>query len=151
MIKSVAGASGGMRQLDDQAYRTLADFRYLLRRFLAFSENAARGAGLTPRQHQALLAIKGFAGDAAPTIGDLAARLSIRPHSAVELAGRLAEAGLVTRIADPHDRRRVLLRLTETAEARLAALSLAHIDELAAIRPALLEILRLVGAPSAPD
>lgn len=133
------------RLLEAADYRTLSDFRYLLRCFLAFSQEAARQAGLTSRQHQALLAIKGFAGSERPTIGNLAARLCIQHHSAVELADRLVEAGLVLRSQDPHDRRRVLLGLTEAAEERLASLSATHLDELHALRPALLEILERVG------
>ena len=91
-------------------YRVLAEFRAQLRQFLLFSENAARKAGLQPRHHQALLAIKGFA-DA--TVGDLAARLGIRPHSAAELVNRLVAARLVRRVTDTMDRRRVHLRQFE--------------------------------------
>lgn len=122
-------------------YQALAEFRYQIRRFLEFSEEAARKVGLTPRQHQALLAIKGFPSGAAMAVGDLAARLGIRHHSAVELADRLAEAGLVARGADAVDHRRVLLSLTERAESRLAELSLAHLDELARIEPVLKKAL----------
>ena len=132
--------SRAKRVPDRAAYRTLADFRYLIRRFLEFSEAAAQQAGLTARQHQALLAIKGFPGDS-PSIGDLSDRLCIRHHSAVELVDRLVEAGLLERSHDPQDRRRVLLRLTQSAEQRLALLASAHLDELHRLRPALLEIL----------
>ena len=125
---------------DPALYATLADFRYLLRRFLAFSEVAAKEAGLTSRQHQALLAIKGMP-EGRPNVGDLAERLGIRHHSAVELIDRLAEAGLVLREHDPEDRRKMLLVLTEHAEARLATLSVAHLDELRRLRPALTQIL----------
>lgn len=128
-------------RLDEGAYRTLADFRYLVRRFLEFSQRAARQAALTPRQHQALLAIKGFAGDRPPTIGDLAERLCIRHHSAVELVDRLAAAGLVQRQHDPQDRRRVFLGLTATADQQLAGLAAVHLEELHRLRPALREIL----------
>jgi DNA-binding MarR family transcriptional regulator len=89
------------RRPDQQDYRRLSEFRYLIRRFLEFSEAAAARAGLTPRQHQALLAIKG-AQDSPATIGYLAERLRIRHHSAVELVDRLAEAGLIERWRDPH-------------------------------------------------
>ena len=133
-------------RLDREAYRTLADFRYLIRRFLAFSQSAALAADLTPRQHQALLAIKGFAGDGPPTIGDLAERLCVRHHSAVELVNRLAEAGLIERGHDPSDRRRVRLGLTAAADARLAGLAAAHLDELQRLRPALAEILDRIEA-----
>ena len=104
-------------------YSALAEFRYVLRRFLDFSEKAARKAGLTPRQHQALLVVKGFRNGAPISVGDLAERLIIHHHSAVELTDRLVEAGLVVRLPDPHDQRRVLLSLTEHAEAFLAECS----------------------------
>ena len=139
-------------RLDQAGYRTLADFRYLVRRFLEFSQAAAKKAGLTPRRHQALLAVKGFAADRPPTVGDLAERLRIRPHSALELADRLVEAGLFARRQDPRDHRRVLLCLTETGEKRLAGLAAAHFEELRSLRPALYEILdRLDMRPAAPE
>ncbi len=141
------GRRNDQARLDRDAYRTLADFRYLIRRFLTFSQEAARATGLSPRHHQALLAIKGFPGEDAPTIGDLAERLCIRHHSAVELVDRLAEAGLIERRHDAHDRRRVFLLLTEAAEQRLAGLSAAHLEELHRLRPALLAILDRNGAP----
>jgi len=125
----------------------LAEFRYLVRRFLEFSEAAARRAGLTPRQHQALLAIKGFPADRSPTVGELAGRLCIRHHSAVELVDRLVDADFCTREHDPEDRRRVILALTDAAEGRLALLSAIHLEELRSLRPALLQILeRLEGS-----
>src|ERR1700731_5384485 len=81
-------------------YGALSEFRYLIRCFLQFSQNAARAVGLTPRQHQALLAIKGFPVGHAVRVGDLAERLRICHHSAVELVDRLSEAGLVRRIRE---------------------------------------------------
>lgn len=128
-------------EIDASDYRLLSEFRYLLRCFLEFSEAAATRAGLTTRQHQALLAIKGVHEDAAPTVGHLAERLRIQHHSAVELANRLAEAGLIVREHDESDRRRVKLKLTATAEQRLAELSSSHLAELKRMRPALLDIL----------
>lgn len=131
--------------LDRRDYQTLSEFRHLLQRFLGFSQNAAREAGLAPRQHQALLAIKGFPRDGDVTIHDLAERLCIQHHSAVELVDRLVEAGLVERQQDPADRRRVLLRLTRSAERVLARLSASHLEELQRLRPALHEILAAIG------
>jgi len=122
-------------------YTALAEFRYLLRCFLEFSENAAKQAGLTPRQHQAILAIKGYGRGKPITVGDLADRLRIRHNTAVELADRLCESGLVVRIQDEADQRRVLLRLTRLAERRLAELSSAHLDELSRIKPMLERVL----------
>lgn len=134
---------GRERQLEARDYRQLADFRYALRWFLHFSEDAARKAGLTPQQHQLLLAIKGFPDGRDPTVGDAAERLGVRHHSAVELAQRLEEAGLLQRVQDGQDRRRVRLRLTPEAEGRLAALSQSHLDELRRLRPML---IGLIGA-----
>ena len=122
-------------------YQRLSEFRYLIRRFLEFSQVQAEGAGLTPRQHQALLAIKGYPGGGPVTVGDLAERLRIRHHSAVELVNRLGEAGLVERDQDRDDHRRVLLRLTGRADDCLAELSAAHLDELSRIEPMLRRLL----------
>jgi DNA-binding MarR family transcriptional regulator len=127
--------------LDRDDYRMLSDFRYLVRRFLKFSEDAAHGHGLTAQQHQALLAIKGFTGDTGPTVGNLAERLCIQHHSSVELVDRLVEAGLIVRTPDPRDRRKVLLGLTDAAENHLARLSAIHLQELQRLRPTLLRIL----------
>jgi DNA-binding MarR family transcriptional regulator len=126
-------------KLDDQDYRRLAEFRYLLRNFLSFSEEAANQARLAPQQHQALLAIKGAGGHMA--VGDLSQRLLIRPHSAVGLADRLVEAGLLKRCNDETDRRRVLLTLTPAAERKLKSLTLAHRQELARLAPLLKTLL----------
>ena len=122
-------------------YTALAEFRYLIRCFLEFSENAAKDAGLTPRHHQALLVVKGYGRGQPITVGDLAERLRIRHNTAVELANRLSENGLVIRSHDDRDQRRVLLKLTRLAERRLAGLSSAHLDELARIGPMLEEVL----------
>ncbi|PBB78876.1 MarR family transcriptional regulator [Mesorhizobium sp. WSM3879] len=122
-------------------YQRLSEFRYLIRRFLEFSQLQANEAGLTPRQHQALLAIKGYPGGGPVAVGDLAERLRIRHHSAVELVNRLSEAGLVARDQDKADHRRVLLQLTPLADDRLAELSAAHLDELARIEPMLKRLL----------
>jgi DNA-binding MarR family transcriptional regulator len=113
----------------DADYEALAAFRRGLRGFLAFSEAQARTAGLTPQQHQALLAIRGRPSRTL-TVGELADDLILKPHSALELADRLVGAGLVNRNADPSDRRRVALTLTPRAEELLAALSAAHLAEL---------------------
>lgn len=124
-------------KLTQSDYSALAEFRYVLRRFLDFSEKAARQAGLTPRQHQALLVIKGYRGGEPISIGDLAERLIIHHHSAVELTNRLVDSGLVVRLHDENDQRRVLLCLTERANACLEELSGAHLDELLRTGPLL--------------
>jgi len=130
------------RKLADADYRRLAEFRYLLRHFLIFSEDAAEEAGLTAQQHQALLAIKGFGNDRPMTTGDLAERLGIRHHSAVGLIDRLLSKSLVKRKTGAEDRRQVLLMLTPKAEAILAGLSAAHRDELHRLAPLLQTLLK---------
>jgi DNA-binding MarR family transcriptional regulator len=134
---------GRVRKAD---YETLAAFRYALRRFLRFSEEGAQSVGLTPQQHQALLAIMGFPGRASITMGELAERLQIRHHSAVGLVDRLASQGLVTRVQAPADKRQVLLSLTDDGASLLERLSLIHRDELRRLRPELTGLLeRLAG------
>jgi DNA-binding MarR family transcriptional regulator len=111
-------------------YAALAAFRYEIRRFLNFSENAARHAGIEPHQHQALLAIKGLPSGQKATIGVLAERLQIQHHSAVELSDRLEASGLIRRVRNKVDRREVLLRLTPKGEKLLRRLSSSHKKEL---------------------
>lgn len=126
--------------LSNADYQTLAAFRHELRRFTRFSENAARLAGLTPQQHQAILAIRSAAGKGL-SIGDLAEFLMLRPHSASELTDRLVSLDLVSRDPAEHDRRSVTLNLTSKAEAILASLSITHLHELRKMRPLLTELL----------
>lgn len=133
------------RPLGDPDYRALAEFRHALRRFLAFSEQAARDAGLTPSQHQLLLAVRGHPGPGLPSISDVAEGLQLRLHSATELAGRAEDAGLLARAHDPLDARRVLLSLTPDGSARLAALSHLHRDELRRFRGELGDLLGDLG------
>src|SRR5262245_62700083 len=102
--------------LSDREYRALARFRHALRVFLRFSEEAAREHGVTPAQHQLLLAIRGHDGVTAPTVGDMAEALQQQHHSVVELVNRAAEADLVVRTTDPQDRRRQRLALTNRGE-----------------------------------
>jgi len=128
-----------MREAD---YAALAQFRYQLRTFLAFSEAAAQRAGLTTQQHQALLAIKGLAGPDGASVGDVAGFLLIRHHTAVELVDRMAKLKLISRETDPEDARRVLVKLTARGEQKLRSLSRIHLDELSAAAPALARILR---------
>lgn len=123
-------------------YAALARFRHALRKFLAFSEEAAGTAGLTSQQHQALLAIAGLSQDGALSIGELAEILILRHHSVVELVDRLGKLGLVERMADPADGRRVLVRLSEAGRQKLQALSETHLKELASIGPTLSELLQ---------
>jgi DNA-binding MarR family transcriptional regulator len=131
---------GGKLSLKD--YRALARIRRDMRQFLEFSAQAAQDAGLTPAQHQALLAIKGMTEPV--TVGTLAAWLGIRHHSAVGLVDRLAKGKLVTRIADPDDRRRMRLMLTPRANAKLAALSQVHRAELRRFSAALAPLLNVL-------
>jgi DNA-binding MarR family transcriptional regulator len=125
-------------------YRSLAELRYQIRKFLHFSEKIAAGAGLEPSQHQLLLALKGLPDNRRPRISELAERLQIRHHSAVELVDRLAAAGYVCRRRDNDDRRQVLVSLTSEGESVLRQLSLHHRAELRMRGPLLIAALRCV-------
>ena len=123
-------------------YRALAELRYQIRNFAHFSEQAARDAGLEPRQHQLMLALKGLPEGVRPRIMELAKRLRIRHHSAVELTNRLASGGYVRRRRRGRDRREVLLSLTSKGEKVLRSLSLHHRTELRLRGPALVAALQ---------
>lgn len=131
-------------QLALPEYQALAELRYQIRRFLHFSEQAARAAGLEPAQHQLLLAVKGLPQHARPRIRELAERLQVRHHSAVELADRLAKGGYVRRESSGDDRREVLLALTPKGERVLRKLSLHHKAELRTQGPLLAAALKRV-------
>jgi DNA-binding MarR family transcriptional regulator len=118
----------------------LADFRHQVRTFLHFSEQAARASGLEPQQHQLLLALKGSR-EPDTTVGALAERLQIRHNSAVELIDRMVDHGWIRRASSPEDRRRVVIRLTRSGNAVLAALSAVHLRELRQAGPALVHAL----------
>jgi DNA-binding MarR family transcriptional regulator len=118
-------------------YEALAAFRSALRRFLRFSEQGARAAGLTPQQHQLLLAVKGRPGREWASISDLAEALQVRHHAAVGLVDRCERAGLARRTPDPDDRRQVRVTLTEKGEAILERLSHRNLSELKTLRQAL--------------
>lgn len=130
-------------ELTDADYAALADFRYALRQFLAFSEQRASGCGLTPQQHQALLAIRG-ASYASVSIGYVAERLALKPHSVTGLVDRLETLGLVVRRPSPDDGRQALLDLTSKARTLLQELSQTHREEIARLRPMLAKLLSQV-------
>ncbi|MCX8252548.1 DNA-binding transcriptional regulator, MarR family [Beijerinckiaceae bacterium RH AL1] len=123
-------------------YETLAAFRHALRRFASFSSAAAKQAGLTTQQHQALLAIKGAPAGTSMTVGRLAEDLMLAPHTAAELVTRLEAADLVAKRDDPADRRRTVLTLRPQAEDKLRALTLVHRREVRQLAPRLLALFR---------
>jgi DNA-binding MarR family transcriptional regulator len=127
---SVRPTAMAKRALPDEAYRRLLALRTGLRRFEAWSAAQARAAGLTPAQHQLLLAVRGFDDPRGPKVGDVAEQLLLRHHSTVGLVDRAEAAGLLRRIRDDDDHRVVRLRLTASGEDRLAALSALHLEEL---------------------
>lgn len=129
--------------MQDQDYEVLADFRYTLRRFLKFSEEAAGAVGLSPQQHQALLFAR--ASQNRPvSVGDLAEWLQIKPHSAAELSLRLEAAGLIERRADPEDRRRTLLSASDHGKGLLESLTEVHRQELQRLKEPLRDLLAML-------
>ena len=126
--------TGRTSPVTDAEYKALAQFRRALRAFLHFSEEAAKEAGITPAQHQLLLAIRGAQADVGPNITEVADWMKLRHHSTVELVDRAELAGLVSRVGDAEDHRRQRLILTETGQQKLEALSTVHREELRRFR-----------------
>jgi DNA-binding MarR family transcriptional regulator len=125
-------------------YQSLAEFRYQLRRFLHFSEQAARSVGLEPQQHQLLLALKGLPEGRTATVSELAERLQIQHHSTVELINRMVEKNFLERSRDEIDQRKVIIHLTSNGEEVLRKLSLLHSTELRLSGPELVRALNKV-------
>jgi DNA-binding MarR family transcriptional regulator len=133
-------------------YQSLAEFRYHIRRFLRFSERAAREAGIEPQQHQLMLAVKGMPDTIPATISEIAERLQIQHHSTVELVDRLVTRGFATRKRSTQDRRQVIVQLTAKGEKLLRDLSIHHRDELkqegAELVSSLRKLMASLGKPS---
>ena len=140
-----AKSSKSRKPLSKKEYESLSAFRYALRRFLRFSEEAAEAVGLTPQQHQALLAIKGFPGRERVTNGELAERLQVRHHSVVGLVNRLEAQGLIVREQGESDRREFYINLTARGAELLERLTAAHQEELRHIAPQLGAVLEGMG------
>jgi DNA-binding MarR family transcriptional regulator len=136
----------------DEDYRRLLELRTGLRRFLRWSGQEAEAAGVTPAQHQLLLAIRGHGDGRGPTVGDVAGHLLLRHHSAVGLVDRAEAAGLVVRTADPENPSAVRLGLTEEGARRLEALSELHLAELEHLAPTMRALWDALGGghPAAP-
>jgi DNA-binding MarR family transcriptional regulator len=120
----------------------LAEFRYQLRLFTLFSEQAAQAVDLQPQQHQLLLQVAGAPADVSPSVAYAAERLGLRHNSAVELVDRSVKEGLLVRAEDPHDKRRVLLQLTARGHRLLKSLAESHARELHEMAPRLIRSLR---------
>ena len=134
-----------MASPSEEDYRRLLAFRTGLRRFLAWSEAQARSAGLTPKQHQLMLAIRGHDDPRGPTIKEAADYLLLRHNSAVELVNRAEAGGFVKRQPSEGDRRMVRLRLTPRGQERLEALAGLTLEELQRYEPVLSPIFRKIG------
>lgn len=124
-------------QITGAEFKSLAEFRYAIRRFLRFSEQEARKAHITPQQHQLLLAIKGYPEREKATVSELAERLQMRQHSMVGLVDRTEAQGLVRREPGTVDRRQVYIYLTPAGEELLNKLAIIHRRELHNMRDAL--------------
>lgn len=127
MLQTGTDVTRTIRQRD---YERLLRFRTALRGFERWSADQAKRQGLTPAQHQLLLAVQGHGQPDGPTVGEVAEYLMVRHNSAVELVDRAQEAGLIVRVRDGNDHRVVRLSLTPDAARRLAELSKSHLDEL---------------------
>ncbi|HEX7945951.1 MAG TPA: MarR family transcriptional regulator [Phenylobacterium sp.] len=136
---TAAAAKGG---LDADDFQAVGAFRLALRRFLAFSEAGAQGAGITSQQHQALLAVKCHRGPEPMSIGELATSLLVKNHTAVELVARLVDSGLAKREPSAADRRRILLRITAKGERLLTRITRANLEQLRTTAPVFEDLMQ---------
>lgn len=132
-------------KLTNRDYERLLEFRTAIRKFLKYSKEQAENVGLTPTQHQLLLAVRGWQGPQAATIGDVAECLLIRHHSAVELVDRAEAAGLVERMPDGRDQRVVRLQLTPAGAAKLERISIANLQELGRLSSELEDVWQAIA------
>jgi DNA-binding MarR family transcriptional regulator len=131
-----------LTKISSADYRSLAAFRYEIRKFLAFSEGAARAAGIEPQQHQLLLTVRGLPVGARPTIRVISERLCVKHHTAVALVDKLERRGLLARERGSKDRREVLLKLTTEGDAMLRELSALHRAQLRTVGPGMVHALQ---------
>ncbi|NOJ43609.1 MarR family winged helix-turn-helix transcriptional regulator [Bradyrhizobium australiense] len=127
-------------------YEALAQFRYRLRLFLAFSDMKAKNAGITSQQYQALLAVKGFSSQTPMVVGELSRLLLIKHHTTVELVDRMVKLGLLQRTVDVHDRRRVLVTLTKRGQLLLQRVAAIHFKHLGSSSRMLRKVSKLLGS-----
>lgn len=134
------------RAPDAVDYEALAQFRYRLRLFLAFSDMKAKNAGVTSQQYQALLAIKGFSSRAPMFVGELSRLLLVKHHTTVELVDRLVKLGLLQRSVDVNDKRRVLVTLTKRGQSLLQKVAAFHFEHLGSSSRMLRKISKMLGS-----
>ncbi|HVC79476.1 MAG TPA: MarR family transcriptional regulator [Chloroflexota bacterium] len=146
-----SGNNGAPEVLDDDAFQIHAGFRYVIRRFLRYSEDQARLAGITPQQHLLLLAVRGHPAFPAVTIKDVAHRLQLRHHSTSLLVDRAVKRGLVARGSDPTDRRRVVVGLTDEGRRILDVVTRANRAELRALDTEFLDVHRSLSRIFEPE
>ncbi|MEO8972271.1 MAG: MarR family transcriptional regulator [Ktedonobacteraceae bacterium] len=139
------------REISLLDYQALAEFRYELRKFIHFSEQTARAAGIEPQQQQLLLVVKGMPEEKLPTISYIAERLQLQHHSTVELIDRLEERELVERHRDEQDQRRVFIQITPQGEEVLQELSFHNLEELQTAAPSLVRTLNALVKESSPQ
>jgi DNA-binding MarR family transcriptional regulator len=140
---SQALPSSTIQNPSEETIRNLAWFRYNLRKFLRFSEKAARQCGVTPQQHQLMLGVAGYTGRGTATVSELAEFLQERHNSVVGLVERAAQRGLVQKEHDTSDRRFVLVSLTPQGEQILARLTELHKEEVQSAQQALLKVSKV--------
>ena len=142
--------NNAVERLTKADYELLAAFRYALRKFVGFSENAAIANGVSPQQYQTLLAIEGFPGRNWVTIGELAEQMRIAHHSAVGMVDRMEGLGLLKRASSEQDRRRLHVSLTRKGHYILEKLYRIHRAELRSVGPQLAALLQK-AASRAPE
>jgi DNA-binding MarR family transcriptional regulator len=144
--KPVSRKRSNGKAADAVDFEALAQFRYGLRLFLAFSDVNAKNAGVTSQQYQALLAVKGFSSQASMHVGELSRLLLTKHHTTVELVDRLTKLGLLRRGVDAKDKRRVLVTLTKKGQSRLQEVASIHFEHLGSSSRMLRKISKMLGS-----
>ena len=129
--------------------KELAEFRFQLRQFLAFSEISSERHGIQAQQYQLLQVIAAAPAGQPASVSYLADRMVLRHNSTVELVDRAERAGLVRRHTDERDLRRSLIRITPSGEQLLRAMVAEHIQEIERLSDRIISSLRAVSQPEA--
>ena len=145
-LRAASGKRSKATALNTVDYEALAHFRYRLRLFLAFSDMRAKNAGITSQQYQALLAIKGFSSQKPMFVGELSRLLLIKHHTTVELVDRMVKLGLLNRMVDTQDKRRVLVTLTKRGHSLLQKVAAIHYAHLGSSSRMLRKVSQLLGS-----
>lgn len=116
---------------DDQSRQIAERLFEAFRSIAPISRNPGFGSGVRRGEFQLMHCLAHESGGL--RVGDLAARLGVRPPTASQLLDTLVERGLVERYADEHDRRAIRVRLSPQGRAQAAQFRERALNEVEAV------------------